>query len=278
MKHLVGLSGGKDSTAVMLWVIHESGYPPADVIFNFTDGHNEAPCTYDYITFLSAYTQQHGYAPIARLTPELDFWQLAEKKHRFPSMKARFCTEYLKIKPLQAFIATINDQVILISGIRANESAARSQLPERAFDAAGYQVFRPILTWSEQDVFDYLRRWNLPRNPLYDLGFNRVGCFPCVNARKSEIRLIATHFPEVIDKIRQAEHDGHTFFARTYVPKAHRNSTFTNANGCWQVPSIDDVIRWSFTARGGKQYTLPQDAQTLTALNNLHDQPGNPEP
>jgi len=278
VKYLVGLSGGKDSTAVMLWVIHESEYSPADVIFNFTDGHNEAQCTYDYISYLSAYAEQHGYSPIHWLAPDLDFWQLARKKQRFPSIKARFCTQHLKIKPLQAFIATISDQVVSISGVRADESAARSQLPERAFNAAGYQVFRPILAWSEAHVFAYLRRWNVPRNPLYDLGFSRVGCFPCVNARKKQIRLIATHFPEVIDKIRQAERDGHTFFARTYVPKAHRHSIFQNTNGRWEVPAIDDVVRWSFTTRGGKQYALPQDLQTLAALDRLKPTPTAPIP
>jgi len=256
MKYLTGLSGGKDSTATMLWLVHESHYPPADVIFNFIDVGNEAPCTYDYIHFLSAYLEQHGYAPITWLKPELDFWELARKKQRFPSIKARFCTEHLKIKPLQSFIASLDDEVTSISGVRADESARRSQLPERAFDKAGYRVFRPILSWSEGDVFAYLRQWSIPRNPLYDMGFSRVGCFPCVNTRKREIRLIATYFPEVIDKIREAEKDGHTFFARSYVPIAHRNSVFGNSSGRWLVASIDDVVRWSFTKRGGKQFEM----------------------
>lgn len=256
MKYLVGLSGGKDSTATMLWVIHESGYRPQDVISNFTDTGNEAPCTYDYVRFLSAYVERLGYAPVVWLRPELDFFELARKKGRFPSIKARFCAEHLKIKPLQAYIASLDDEVVSISGVRADESARRSQLPERAFDKAGYQVFRPILSWSEKDVFAYLRRWSMPRNPLYDMGFSRVGCFPCVNARKREIRLIATHFPEVIDRIREEEKNGHTFFARKFVPLPHRKHIFECNGKEWLVPSIDDVVCWSFTARGGKQFVM----------------------
>jgi len=279
MRYLVGLSGGKDSTAVMLWVIHESAYPPESVEFVFSPTGLEAPVTLQYIDFLSGHIQNAGYAPIRHILPPMDFFQLAEHKHRFPSRKAQFCTDHLKIRPLRAYIATIPDQVISISGTRADESTARAELPERAFDKAGHQVFRPILTWSEADVFAYLQKYHIPRNPLYDLGFKRVGCLPCINSRKQELHLLATHFPEIITRIRNAEHRlGVSFYARTFVPATHRTWHAEYKGKAWLLPSIDDAVRWSFTARGGKQYALPPDLATLAALNALHDQHANPEP
>jgi 3'-phosphoadenosine 5'-phosphosulfate sulfotransferase (PAPS reductase)/FAD synthetase len=253
----VGVSGGKDSVAVLLWVVHESGYPPANVIVNFTDVGNESPITYDYVRFLSDYLMQRGYAPVMWLKPPLDFFELAHKKKRFPSAKGRFCVEYLKIKPMQQFIAGLKDDVTSISGVRASESKARTELPERAFDQAGYQVYRPILHWSVDDVWAYLDEWNVPRNPLYDMGFRRVGCFPCCMTRKDEIRLIAMHFPEVIDHIREAEKDiGSSFFHINKVPILFRHTPFSRNGKTWMCGSIDDVVDWSFTKRGGKQYEM----------------------
>lgn len=257
MKYLVGVSGGKDSAAAMLWVVHESGYRPEDVIVNFTDTGNEAQVTYDYIAYLSSYLVEHGHSPILWLKPPLDFFELAKKKGRFPSAKGRFCTEYLKIKPMQALVSSIDDDVVSISGIRADESNARSDLPERAYDKAGYHVLRPILKWAISDVWTYLEKWGVKRNPLYYLGFKRVGCFPCCMSRKSEIRLIAIHFPQVIDRIREAEWDGYTFFPRTTVPERFRHTPFSCNGKTWMCASIDDVVEWSFTKWGARE-KLPE--------------------
>jgi len=257
VKYLVGVSGGKDSTAALLWVVHESGYAPSDVIVTFIDTGNEAAITYDYIRFLSDYIEQRGYAPIRWLKPPLDFFALAKYKKRFPSPKARFCTEYLKIKPLEKFIASIKDEVVSISGVRADESRARAELPDRAFDIAGYQIYRPILRWTVEDVWAYLKEWGVPRNQLYDLGFHRVGCFPCCMSRKSEVRLIAEYFPESIDRIREAEREiGSTFFSMTYTPPAFRTWEVSRNGRIWLCPSIDDVVRWSHTSRGGRQFEM----------------------
>lgn len=52
------------------------------------------------------------------------------------------------------------------------------------------EVWRPILSWTEQQVVDIHRRHGLPPHPLYLLGAERVGCWPCIYVRKAEMCLI----------------------------------------------------------------------------------------
>ena len=70
--------------------------------------------------------------------------------------------------------------------------------------------------------------------------------------------MIADKFPERIDMIREWENKigdgGASFYSRTYVPPRFRRKTFTRNGESWKVASIDDVVDWSHTARGGKEY------------------------
>lgn len=54
----------------------------------------------------------------------------------------------------------------------------------------------PILDWSDQEVWAYIQKKKLPINPLYKLGFKRVGCWPCPFKTKTDWNLIEEYFPE----------------------------------------------------------------------------------
>jgi 3'-phosphoadenosine 5'-phosphosulfate sulfotransferase (PAPS reductase)/FAD synthetase len=275
----VGISGGKDSTATALWVVHESGYSPNDVEFVFTPTGLEAPITWEYIGYLSSYIYSQGYRQVRWVWPKLDFWKLAEKEGRFPSIKGKFCPRELKIKPIQTLIAEVGGDVTLVSGIRSDESLSRNELSERAFDKSGNIILRPILHWSVDNVWAYMSKYGIHRNPLYDMGFTRVGCLPCISARRSEIRLIAMHFPEIIDGIRREEERlGFSFFSRGFVPEPFRRHAFSRNGKTWMCPNIDDVVRWAFWSRGNavpkltiysddypvwSKYALPEDSAQL---------------
>lgn len=256
----IGVSGGKDSTALLLWAVHESGYPQASLDVTFCDTGNEAEETYAFVRMLSEKVH-----PITWLKPELDFYALAKKKKRFPSARARFCTQALKLHPTQEHVQKLRAQgheVRLHSGVRANESDERSKLSEREFDEYFFcEVYRPLLKWTIAQVWDMHRKYGIRPNPLYFAGCKRVGCLPCIMSRKSEIKLMAKKFPERINMIRENEqYEGgmfHSFFARNKVPLSQRTVEITTKDGVkMKVASIDDVVRWSFTARGGIQYEL----------------------
>ena len=250
-----GISGGKDSTAALLWAVHESGYDPATIRTSFADTGNESELTYEYIQML--HCKVH---PIHIIKPPLDFYELAKKKGRFPSSQARFCTQELKMKPTKAYLDGLMADgytVINHSGVRASESADRAKLEEREpawLSYFGCESYRPLLRWSLADVWAIHARYGIPPNPLYAKGCTRVGCLPCVMSRKSEIALYARQFPERIDRIRAEEEasranvrGGSTFFPPAMVPVRYRTgNVYQNKAGQGiKLTMIDDVVRWA---------------------------------
>lgn len=266
----LGISGGKDSTAALLWLVNESGYPREKIRVTFCDTGNEHQITYDYIAMLSRDVFQ-----IETIKPPLGFYELAKKKGRFPSVKSRFCTQELKIFPSQRYVIGLmrgGAKVLLLTGIRASESAKRAALPELEWDSFyACDMYRPLLHWTLDDVWAMLAKHGVPRNPLYDYGAKRVGCLPCIMSRKAEIRMIARNFPERIDMIRQAEIQTgtiSTFYPRTFVPLQHRSREVETKDGRHLfVPTIDDVVDWSMTSRGGRNYEFDFDGPMMCSSN-----------
>ena len=260
----VGISGGKDSTALLLWALHESDWPRERVVATFCDTGNEAPVTIDYVRFLS-----DNVHPIETIHPPRDFYALVRWKKRFPSPTRRFCTSELKIKPLQSWLKAWKerhpgDEIVLASGVRADESPARAKLPKAERDqGTGDLLIRPLLTWTLQDVWTYLAKYKVPPNPLYGLGAKRVGCFPCIMSSKEEIRRLAENFPERVEQLAKFEREagvGVSFFGAGKVPPSCCSLVWRRKDGREvKYPAFSDVVDWSHTTRGGMQYALPLD-------------------
>jgi len=250
----VGVSGGKDSGAVLLWMVHESGIPRHKINVTFCDTGNEHKWTYQQVEILSK------IHPIETLKPELDFYDLVRKKGVFPSARRRFCTEHLKIRPSQQHIQYLQkayDSVVAVSGVRANESADRSTYLE--WDYSGQLLtlqWRPLIQWKFEQVLAIHKKYGVPMNKLYDLGAERVGCYPCINSRKKEIRTIALNFPERIERIIDLENElwerGKMtgFFHASSIPERFRTRPFVTKDGeAMMVARMDDVVRWSMTGK-----------------------------
>ncbi len=251
----VGISGGKDSGAVLLWLVHESGIPRHKINATFCDTGNEHEWTYEQVRLLSEKVH-----PIETLKPELPFFELVKKKKLFPTAFRRYCTQHLKIFPVQDHIAYLRQayrNVVAVSGVRSNESPERSKLLE--WDYSGHLLttqWRPLISWTIEDVVAIHAKYGIPMNPLYEAGATRVGCFPCVMSNKAEIRMIALKFPERINLIRETEESitsagGNSgFFARDKVPLRFRTKPYVAKDGeKMNVATIDDVVRWSMTGK-----------------------------
>lgn len=282
-KHInhFGLSGGKDSTALALWAIHESGYPRETLDFSFCDTGNESQITLDYVRYL----EQALRVGITWIKPGLDFFALARWKKRFPGAKSRFCTQFLKINPTVDYINAgfrEGHTMTLHSGVRAAESSARAKLLEREYDGRFLcEVVRPLHGLKISDVWRMHEKYGVKPNPLYALGMKRVGCFPCMMSRKDEIRRISDVFPEAIDNIRVKEKsfdEGRgsggvsTFFASEVVPPRFRGTDYQGKDGRrHKIATIDDVVRWSRTGKGAKhpllQYEIDQALLPMDVLN-----------
>lgn len=264
--NLIGVSGGKDSTALMLWAKYKSGYDPASIKVIFCDTGNEHDLTYEHIEYLSK-----QILPIEWIKPEYDFYSLAEKKQRFPSPRARFCTQVLKIFPTRDYILKLvesNFEVLSHSGVRAGESEDRKDLKEFEFDLTyGCKVRRPLIKWTLEDILKIHTEYNIKLNPLYSYGASRVGCFPCIMSNKKELRIIGAHFEDRIELIEYWENKlNSTFYPPYKVPARFRSKKWiSKKEEVYYLPTIRDVIAWSKTSHGAKQYLLPFEEEAVIA-------------
>lgn len=121
------------------------------------------------------------------------------KYNRFPGGGARHCTDELKIKPSKEFYKNLAEEqgsgFVVFYGMRSQESAERAKrynlkmsnelyAPHeilnkypKYLEKLGVMFRMPIIDWTDTQVFSYL---DGDHNPLYDQGFDRVGCFPCL--------------------------------------------------------------------------------------------------
>lgn len=125
--HVLGLSGGKDSSALAIYM--KDNYPDLDIKYFFTDTGEELKEVYDYLDKLEAYLGK----PIARLN-QIDEMRQGSKTqfekfmHRYnnflPSATARWCTIEMKLKPFEKWVQQFinsGSNVISYVAIRADE-------------------------------------------------------------------------------------------------------------------------------------------------------------
>lgn len=254
---VASVSGGKDSAAMSLYLT-ELGIDHDRV---FCDTGWEHELTYEYLR--GPLTEKLG--SIVELQPKRKMEELVLHKAMFPSRMMRFCTEALKVKPLAEYINSRMEEgedIVNSVGIRAAESEARAKMPQWEWQSGfDCEVWRPLLHWSEQDVIDIHTRHGLKPNPLYLKGAQRVGCWPCIMSKKEEIRMVADISPERIDRMRELERlvtiGQKERFAAKGETLANDPGWFQAKTGgggkCWP---IDEVVKWSRTGHGGKQYEL----------------------
>jgi len=206
MKYLLSLSGGKDSTACLLWAL--SNLDKEDIIPYYIDTKWEHDDVYEYLNYL----EKELEISITRLE-SVGMEELSIREGMMPNRFARFCTRELKIKPAIEFYKTFQDKgidFINIVGIRRDESEARANT-ESYYVKDGIKTLCPIVYWDTQRVFDYHKENNIQVNPLYKKGFTRVGCYPCVFARKHELMMMEDKY---VERLRGLEEKiGAKFFA-----------------------------------------------------------------
>lgn len=191
----------------------------------------------------------------------------------FPSRKRQFCTEYLKTEPLIEYqLARIDEGYAVWSwqGVRVDESESRRTRLQgtgacvKSFEVVGGGLFihRPILRWRVETVFEAHDAFGIKPNPLYTQGMSRVGCMPCINCGKEELAEISRRFPEHIARIAEWERIvSHVCREGSPVSFFHKGTKGLAG----QASTIFDVVEWSKTTRGGRQYDLLADAVPATA-------------
>jgi len=195
VRHIVALSGGKDSSALAIYM---RGKIP-DVEYVFCDTEKELTETYEYLLKLEVYLGKKIIH--LKYSSGYGFDEIVKMKRGFlPSPSSRWCTEYLKLKPYEDFIG--DDPVISYVGIRADE-------PHRT----GYISTKPNIKTVFPFVEDNLRHDDIMRIlnesglglPKYYEWRSRSGCYFCFFQQKIEwVGLLENH-PGLFEKAKAYE-------------------------------------------------------------------------
>ena len=289
MKVLVFFSGGKDSQASLIWAVEKYGVKNCEAVFMDTVW--EHPLTYIHVA--EVVSQLKVKFTTLKSAKYPGFIDISVNRKRFPSSKARFCTQVLKIYPSIDYILSHNEHLLTIEGIRSDESNSRSLMDQecsyfkyyfqpyqtnsliisnlsskpnlslnqadqlkkatlrlsKGFEDTLFLRYRKkeIIKWSKIyncdkyrpffyetafDVIDYIINHDQKPNPLYYMGFKRVGCFTCIMSSLAELKLIIFNFPDMWYRLKEAEKIvGSSFFAPGDIPlKNCANGIFPTAS------------------------------------------------
>lgn len=238
--YFVAFSGGKDSQ-VLLWLVQQAGVKYRAFYAVTT---NDPPQNVQFI-------REH-YPEVIFIHPKENFYKLVAKKG-LPTMRTRYCCRVLK--------ETAGIGYATLVGVRKDESSKRRgyrdvdvisrrkehQDKERVYSvdeivAAEHKcikgkdklLLRPMLNFSESEVWEVIYANNLPINPCYETA-NRVGCIFCPFAQKKQILEYCKKYPrakaKIIDSIQQYQ---------------------TKMQKCKLSP--DEYFDWWLTKKSVKQY------------------------
>ena len=89
------------------------------------------------------------------------------------------CCEVRKVEPMQRLLA---GRTAWVTGLRREQSETRAHVPFFEIDGEGREKFYPLADWTEADVWQYVKQFNVPYNELHDQFFPSIGCEPCTRA------------------------------------------------------------------------------------------------
>lgn len=182
-RHILSLSGGKDSTAL---AIHLRDRIP-NMEYVFMDTGEELPETYEYLDRLQAYlstrvvvlkNMRYGFSDLLRM-----------RNGYLPSPQARWCTEYLKIRPFEEYIG--DDEVVSYIAIRYDERHRKGYISNKKGICTVYPFIEENIDLSEVNRILDSSGLGLPK---YYKWRSRSGCYFCFFQRKSEwVGLLKNH-------------------------------------------------------------------------------------
>jgi len=198
--HVLGLSGGRDSAALAVYM--RQHHPELDLTYFFTDTGKELPEVYEYLGRLEGFLGR----PILRLNPDrdFDFW-LKQYNSFLPSPQTRWCTRQLKLRPFEHWLRPYLEEgrkIFSYVAIRSDEeyregysSTHANLVVKLPFKQAGID---------KAGVLDILDAAGLGL-PRYYSWRTRSGCTFCFFQQKIEwVRLMEEH-PEAFEDAKTYE-------------------------------------------------------------------------
>lgn len=201
-RHVLGISGGKDSAALAVFM--RDRHPELEIEYFFTDTGEELPEVHEFLGKLEGYLGK----PIERLNPGRDFrFWLKQYNHFLPSPQTRWCTRMLKLKPFEEWVRPMlaaGEKVTSYVAIRADEdyregysTKAENLIVKFPFREAGID---------KAGVIDILENSGVGYPKYYEWR-SRSGCTFCFFQQKIEwVRLRERH-PDAYEAAKALEKD-----------------------------------------------------------------------
>jgi Phosphoadenosine phosphosulfate reductase family len=194
-RHVLGISGGKDSAALAIYL--KDHYPDIhqQVEYFFTDTGAELTEVYEFLNKLEAYLGKE----IIRLSSGKTFehWLKIHNEY-LPSPRQRWCTRMMKIKPFEEFVG--EDPVVSYIGIRADENR-EGYISNKPTIKAVFPFIEDGLV--RDDIFQILE--DTVGIPEYYQWRSRSGCYFCFFQRQDEWLGLKRKHPDLFEKAKEFE-------------------------------------------------------------------------
>lgn len=248
VRHMLGLSGGKDSSALAIYLRDKV----PEMEYFFADTGAELPETLEFIDILQDYIGK----PIVRLNAFRDFDYYLKLNGGFlPTARTRWCTADLKLKPFEDYVG--NDEAITYVGIRADEKSRLGYISTKPNISARYPFVEAGLTKS--DIMEILDKSGVGVPKYYEWR-SRSGCYFCFFQRKEEWVNLHDRHPDLFEKAKAYE-DFHLAHGRDHT---------------WsEGERLDDLMKRSIQIKSEAQ--LRREREAKKPKKKLLDQMGSGE-
>ena len=199
MKHIVSLSGGKDSTAMLLKMI-ERDMPIDEIIF--VDTTKEFPVMYEHLERLESNIPYE----ITRLSFDWEYWfkdhvktkgkNKGEKGYGWPEMGIRWCTA----KKRDLIKSYLDKEYIIYEGIAYDERERAKNNDDgvnREYPLIGLEV-------TEKEALQYCWGKGYDWDGLYSK-MGRVSCYLCPLQSLNELRIIYEDYPKLWQEMKELD-------------------------------------------------------------------------
>jgi len=200
IKHVLGLSGGKDSAALAIYM--RQYYPEIDIQYFFTDTGKELPEVYTFLAKLEGFLGKK----IERLNAQrgFDFW-LDQYGNFLPSPNTRWCTRQLKLLPFKKWVNKMLDDghtVHSYVAIRADEESRQGYTSHHE----NLKVLMPFRedNYSKRDIFGLLTSSGVGIPKYYEWR-SRSGCTFCFFQQKIEWVNLKVRHPDAFEEAKRYE-------------------------------------------------------------------------
>jgi 3'-phosphoadenosine 5'-phosphosulfate sulfotransferase (PAPS reductase)/FAD synthetase len=250
IRHIVSLSGGKDSTALAIYM--KQHYPQIPVEYVFCDTGCELPETYEYLERLEALLgsqvtrlnalEQLGVEKKLGRTP-FDILLKEVYGGFLPNPRSRWCTRLLKIKPFEAYVG--KGYAFSYIGIRADENRD-GYVAKRPTVLSQQPNIVPVYPFKDDglglaDIMQLLEESGLGLLEYYKWR-SRSGCYFCFYQQIGEWQRLKEQHPELFEKAKSYEKvtgggrftwtQGKTLDEITNIPKLHPLPVVDSTEGC----------------------------------------------